>query len=71
MDVSEEQLKVVCDQARAYGFEVGRIRTLENREIPLKPIYESTPMNPFINPDWDEELNLPQGFLLSFKNGAL
>ena len=72
--ITPELLKRYCDQARAYGWEAGRLfgwsRASETFDG-LESMYKSHPQNPFINPDWDEDLKLPQGFMLSFKDVPL
>lgn len=67
--ITKEMLKRYCDQARAYGWEAG-LRYAAG-EGALRPIYESSPQNPFVHPDWDKNLRLPQGWQLTFKENPL
>jgi len=53
MEITEEQLKAYCDQARAYGFEIGKGKE-------LRPVVMSSKDNPFVHSDWDKELNEEQ-----------
>lgn len=65
----EAILKRYCDQARAYGWEAGLRYAAGDRK--LRAVYESALENPFVKPDWDKELKLPQGFQLTFKENTL
>lgn len=64
MEISERMLKAYCDNARGYGYEIGRGQT-------LAPIVQSSEGNPFIHPDWDKDLPDPKGFQLSASDHPL
>jgi len=74
--MTPDVLKKYCDNARAYGWEAGRLYGLASsvdNDIPkLEPSYNSHPSNPFTNPDWDAELKLPrQGWNVTFIDAPL
>jgi len=73
--LTDSELKRYCDNARAYGWEAGRAYGLASsvdKDIPkLEPVYNSHPSNPFTNPDWDKDLKLPQGFMVTATENQL
>lgn len=56
--LTSDLLKRYCDNARAYGWEAGRLHYVEDTTstITLKAVYNTSPNNPFVNPDWDKDL---------------
>lgn len=72
--MTPEVLKKYCDNARAYGWEAGRIYgslSLQDAIPALQATYSSHPLNPFVDPDWDKDLKLPQGWNLTAKDNPL
>lgn len=72
--LTDSELKRYCDNARAYGWEAGRLFAAADSvmNLPaLQPIYNSHPSNPFVNPDWDRDLKIPQGFIVTAKDNQL
>lgn len=68
--LSEADLKRYCDNARAYGWEAGRLSVL-NPLLELKPKYDSHNDNPFVKPDWDRNLPANPGFQVTAKDNPL
>jgi hypothetical protein len=65
LDIDADMLKKYCDNARAYGWEIGA-RGIE----PVEQVI-SQEGNPFVNPDWDAKLKKERtGWVLSANDDA-
>jgi len=52
--VSDSQMLEIDRQARAYGWEIGRGRSMDEK-------IDASPDNPFLDPDWRDKHSLSKG----------